>query len=108
MEAKGASFGDFTLSVDTIPPELILEVKEKQPVSMRLTARIKDDLSGFSTGTLPDSYINGVWIPTQYDPEKERIYVSLLDIEPGQYTWLVEAMDVAGNAVRDSVRFIKR
>ncbi len=103
-----SALGTFALAQDTIAPTLSLNITDSAAVSRNLTAVIKDDLSGFSNDVLPNSYIDGDWIPTEYDPEKNVLTVDLRDIEPGLHLWKVEAIDVCGNAVADSVRFVKR
>ncbi|RKZ31119.1 hypothetical protein DRQ36_03220 [bacterium] len=101
------AFGTFGVEQDTIAPELRLTVAENARISKTLAANISDDLSGFSNDVLPNSYIDSVWRPTEYDPEKGKIFVSVEDIEPGEHIWRVEASDIAGNTVIDSVRFVK-
>ena len=103
-----SALGTFALAQDTIAPTLSLNITDSAAVSRNLTAVIKDDLSGFSNDVLPNSFIDGDWIPTEYDPEKNVITVDSRDIEPGLHLWKVEALDVCGNAVTDSVRFVKR
>lgn len=103
-----SALGTFALAQDTIAPTLSLNITDSTAVSRNLTASIKDDLSGFSNDVLPNSFIDGDWIPTEYDPEKNVLTVDIRAIEPGLYLWKVEALDVCGNAVADSVRFVKK
>ncbi|HDR91357.1 MAG TPA: hypothetical protein ENN75_03805, partial [candidate division Zixibacteria bacterium] len=70
-----SALGTFALAQDTIAPKLILNIKDSTAVSRTLTASLKDDLSGFSNDVLPNSFIDDVWIPTEYDPEKNVLIV---------------------------------
>ncbi len=102
---KISALGTFAVVPDTTPPELKLGVSKGEHISHALTASVSDNLSGFSRNILPNSYIDGVWLPTEYDPDKNRIVVDIENIESGEHLWKVVAADVAGNAVIDSVRF---
>ena len=99
------AFGDFGVLVDSIPPDLKLQIGQGATVRHHLSASISDNLSGFSNAVLPNSFIDGEWTPTDFDSDKNTIAVDVRRLSAGEHRWLVVAEDVAGNAVRDSVDF---
>lgn len=102
-----SALGIFALAQDSISPNLSLNIEDSASVTRTLEANIEDDLSGFSRDVLPNSYIDGQWIPTEYDPEKNLLLVDIKGIDDGLHVWRVQAEDICGNAVVDSVRFRK-
>lgn len=102
------TFGDFGIEPDTIPPTLKLGIKKGAIVLKNLSASLWDDLSNFSADNLPDNYIDGEWFPMEYDPDKRSFTVAIDKLAPGTHKWVVRAKDLAGNAVADSVEFIKK
>jgi len=107
LYGKINAFGTFGTALDTLPPKLKIGINDGARISKLLTANVSDDLSGFSNNVLPNSFIDDIWRPTEYDPEKARISLSVEDLEAGEHIWRIVASDVAGNVVSDSVRFRK-
>ncbi len=108
LSAGVNALGIFALAKDTLAPKLKFGIADSAIVVELLEANITDNLSGFSNDVLPRSFIGGEWIPTEYDPEKASLTVDVRNLSPGLYFWRVEAVDVCGNAVADSIRFVKK
>ncbi|MCK5833735.1 M23 family metallopeptidase [bacterium] len=107
LYAKIGAFGTFALAEDTLAPLIEFLHKPNARFNNRLIAKIEDDLSGFSNKRLPQSYIDDVWVPTEYDSDKNEIAVDIKGLDPGNYVWKVIAIDVAGNSIKDEIHFNK-
>ncbi len=78
IETSISSFGNFTLSLDTIAPVIVPGFTDGQDLRGRDNIRftISDDLSGISNYEV---YIDGKWILTSYDPKNRRLITELKD-----------------------------
>jgi murein DD-endopeptidase MepM/ murein hydrolase activator NlpD len=72
LKAKIYSFGDYTVSIDTIKPIIkglnIYPGKTMKSSTLKMT--IKDEFSGINTY---EGRINGQWVIMEYDPKNNRL-----------------------------------
>lgn len=108
LNGKIGALGTFALAADTIPPKFNFVTFDSSNVTGVLSAGISDNLSGFSREGLPNSFIDGVWIPTEYDSECASLTVDVDGFEAGLHWWKIEYADVCGNASVDSIRFVRK
>ncbi len=106
--AMVGALGDFTTAIDTTAPKLEFENKDGVKAAKSLSATMTDDLSGFTEHAHPQSYIDGEWVPTEYDPEKNTITINISKLPQGEHIWRAVARDVLGNAVEKELKFIKQ
>ncbi len=95
-----SSGGLFNLAIDSIPPIIstlfgdTIIVSELNAISFQ----VADSASGFGEGNIPSVYLNGEWVPADYDYENDKITYSLLEpLNKGTYQFEVVAEDRVGN-----------
>ena len=76
IEASTGTFGNFAVSVDTIPPRIVPAFKNGENLAGRsyLRVTISDNLSGVADYSV---MIDDKWILTAYDPKNRRLEVEL-------------------------------
>ncbi len=95
---SSASFGDFTIVVDTINPEIsALNIHNGKKISgyKHISFEIKDEFSGISSyrGTL-----NGAWILMEYDPKNDKLIYQIDDrMKKGKNQIRLEVKDAKEN-----------
>ena len=97
LKAKIYSFGDYTVSIDTIKPIIkglnIYPGKTMNSSTLKMT--IKDDFSGINTY---EGKINGQWIIMEYDPKKNRLtHYFEKDLPKGKHTFDLKVSDKHNN-----------
>lgn len=96
--ASSGSFGDFTVSVDTIAPEIkALNIHNGKKISgyKYISFEIRDEFSGIRSyrGTL-----NGKWILMEHDPKNDRLVYQIDDrIKKGKNEIRLEVKDAKEN-----------
>ncbi|MBN1754897.1 M23 family metallopeptidase [bacterium] len=95
---------------DTIRPEISPSVIEGAVYSKSptvISARISDNLSGFSEQNLPEIYLDDTWVVGEYHPFEGKIsYYPENHLPKGIHTVIFRAKDNAGNQAADTVNFI--
>jgi len=92
ISAKVSAPGAFALIKDDKPPTVELIS------SSQLIFRVKDNFSGFKCENLPEMYINGRWVLSEYDSDEHTLVpVPLEPIESGKLKVKIVASDVVGN-----------
>lgn|GEM_PF-3234749 len=92
--------GIFTCDLDTTAPLIKFPFVNNARVRNlnRLYCRISDEGSGFGGEYTPELYINGEWVPAEFDPEKNLLEYRLQNpLEPGKYEIRVVAIDRCSN-----------
>lgn len=97
LKAKIYSFGDYTVSIDTIKPIIkglnIYPGKTMNSSTLKMT--IRDDFSGINTY---EGKINGQWIIMEYDPKKNRLtHYFEKDLPKGKHTFDLKVSDKHNN-----------
>lgn len=97
LNAKIYSFGDYTVSIDTIKPIIkglnIYPGKTMNSSNLKMT--IKDDFSGINTY---NGRINGQWIIMEYDPKNNRLtHYFEKDFPKGKHTFDLKVTDKHNN-----------
>jgi len=68
-------FGNYFVSVDTIPPKVIVSAKSNNFSNQKqLTVTLSDNMSGISTY---NGYIDGNWVLFEYDPKTQSMSYTL-------------------------------
>ena len=92
ISAKVSAPGAFALIKDDKPPTVELIS------SSQLIFRVKDNFSGFKCENLPEMYINGRWVLSEYDSDEHTLVpVPLEPIGSGKLKVKIVASDVVGN-----------
>ncbi len=95
-------FGNYYLTIDSIPPRVLLISKKKNFVfnqsSHQLKFSVSDNLSGID---LYNVYIDGRWIPANFDMKSKILTIDLLDLS------LVKGIHQLKLVVTDRVRNVK-
>jgi murein DD-endopeptidase MepM/ murein hydrolase activator NlpD len=82
ITAKAYKFGDYLLSIDTVPPEISsVNFKEGKNISALpdLNVKIKDDFSGINSYR---AEINGRWLLMEYDAKNDLLKATVDDHIP--------------------------
>ena len=90
-------------AVDTIKPIISTVFGDTIRVSSlrSISFTVIDSGSGISGDPLPEMYINGEWVPSDYDYEKNKVtYKPLDELSSGEYEILLIATDNVGNVSR--------
>lgn len=105
IEGKVRYLSHFALLEDTLPPKIskvsILSgktVKDKRP---KITAVVKDDLSGIGSDEDVLMEIDGEWMIPEYDPEKQVLFTRPISpLTLGKHLLTIWAKDRAGNETK--------
>jgi|GEM_PF-373222 len=92
----------YALLEDTLPPKITrvsipegMKIKAKKP---KITATLKDDLSGIVSDEQVVVEIDGKWMIPEYDPEKQILVVQPLSpLSAGKHLLTIWVRDRAGN-----------
>ena len=108
VTAKIREFGDYSVSVDTIPPKITAinpESFKNLAGQKMIKFTISDELSGIASyrGTL-----NGKWVLMEYDPKNDLLYYTIDEHLPvGQSSFSLEVIDGKGNRKVYSAKLVK-
>jgi murein DD-endopeptidase MepM/ murein hydrolase activator NlpD len=108
VTAKIREFGDYSISVDTIPPKITAinpESFKNLAGQKMIKFTISDELSGIASyrGTL-----NGKWVLMEYDPKNDLLYYTIDDrLLAGQNSFSLEVTDGKGNRKVYSAKLVK-
>ncbi len=108
IEVEGLGLGRVALARDDAPPVISSLRPDKRVNSRRpqLSCVINDDLSGVKLDPGPQMWIDGLWVPAEYDLETKRLtYQVRNNLRTGGHTLAVEAEDGQGNMIRKTGRF---
>jgi len=105
IEGKVRYLSDFALLEDTLPPKIskvsILSgkrIKDKRP---KITAVVKDDLSGIGSDEDVLMEIDGEWMIPEYDPEKQILFTRPISpLTLGKHLLTIWVTDRAGNETK--------
>ena len=108
VTAKIREFGNYSVSVDTIPPK----ISPVQPETFKNLAGqkkikfiINDELSGIASyrGTL-----NGKWILMEYDAKNDLLFYTIDErLQAGENPFSLEVTDGKGNRKIYSAKFVR-
>ena len=105
LSAEIRNFGDFTVSIDTIPPIITpLNIEEgKIMKSSSIRINIEDKLSGVKSYR---GEINGSWILMEYDPKRNRLtHFFEKNLEKGKHIFKLIIVDNKENTSKYEVNF---
>ncbi len=106
LSTKLKSFGNFSVSIDTLPPIIkgINIYPGKIMTSSTIRMSIKDEMSGIKSYR---GYIDGKWIIMEYDPKKARLtHYFEKELERGKHTFNLEVIDEKDNKSNYKAEFI--
>ena len=106
LSTKLKSFGNFSVSVDTLPPIIkgINIYPGKIMTSSTIRMSIKDEMSGIKSYR---GYIDGKWIIMEYDPKKARLtHYFEKELERGKHTFNLVVTDDKNNKSYYKAEFI--
>jgi hypothetical protein len=67
LTAEISSFGNYFISVDTIPPKVLINAKSNNfSASSQLTVKLSDNVSDIESC---NGYIDGIWVLFEHDPK---------------------------------------
>lgn len=97
LEAKIYSFGDYTITADTIKPSIkglnIYPGKTMKSSTLKMT--IKDDFSGIKSY---EGKIDGKWVIMEYDPKRNRLtHYFEKNLEKGKHNFELKVIDNLNN-----------
>ena len=108
LEIEGFGLGKVAVLEDNDPPSIKSikpsgRIKSRKPL---LSCVITDDLSGVNLDSAPRMWIDGIWVPAEYDlSSKTFTYQVRSNLKSGRHSLAVEADDNQGNTNRKSVNF---
>ena len=110
VEGKVRYLSAYALLEDTLPPKITRvsvssgkRVKVRRP---RITAVIKDDLSGIGSDQDILIEIDGEWMIPEYDPEKRVLFTRpVLPLTLGKHLLTIWVKDRAGNETKIERQF---
>ena len=105
VEGKVRYLSVYALLEDTLPPNVTRvsvspgkKVKARRP---RITAVVKDDLSGIGSDEDVLVEIDGEWMIPEYDPEKKILFTRpILPLTLGKHLLTIQVRDRAGNETK--------
>ncbi|MEE9553724.1 MAG: hypothetical protein V3W18_05450, partial [candidate division Zixibacteria bacterium] len=111
IEINGLGLGKVALIEDDNPPK-ISNIRPKGRIKSRkptLSCVITDNISGVKLDATPQMWIDGIWVPAEYDLDtKKFIYRIRNNLKRGKHTINIEAVDKQGNKTRKTASFIIR
>ncbi len=110
IEGKVRYLSTYALLEDTLAPKISKvsispgeKIKDRMP---RITARVKDDLSGWGSEEDIQIQMDGVWMIPEYDPEKKSLSARpVFPLTTGEHLLTISAKDRAGNQSKIERRF---
>ncbi len=110
LHAQSLSFEDFSVALDTIPPEInsILPADGSRITTRRpeISAAVKDTLSGINLSEC-EVLLDGSPIIWMYDPDEKRIVIQLWrNLSRGEHSWAITIADNVGFVTSSSNRFV--
>jgi len=100
IEADGLGLGKVALIDDNDPPA-IHSIKPSNSTKSRrplLSCTIEDKLSGISMEKPPEMWIDGIWVPAEYDLDTKRFaYQVRGSLKTGRHSIKISATDNQGN-----------
>ena len=105
VEGKARSLSAYALLEDTLPPKVskvsVSEGKRIKARRPRITAVVKDDLSGIGSDQDILIEIDGEWMIPEYDPEKRILFTRpILPLTLGKHLLTISVKDRAGNETK--------
>jgi hypothetical protein len=96
LTTKTKSFGDFSVSIDTIPPSIkgLNIYPGKHCTSSTLKVKIRDNMSGIKSYR---GEIDGKWILMEYEPKQARLTHRFDKSLKGAHVFTLEVIDERGN-----------
>jgi len=97
------STGKFALVVDNIPPQLeLIEPRDgaiiKSGKNVRIQYRMKDNFSGLGNERDLQLYLDGKWVPAEYDPDRDLIeFIPPFVLKGGRHSLYLIVVDRCAN-----------
>jgi murein DD-endopeptidase MepM/ murein hydrolase activator NlpD len=105
LECEVSSFGNYKVIKDTIPPTITAVKFSKNAVGMKeFRFTIKDNINVVGNKFRYKTYINEVWVPSEFKQLTHTLSIPLDSANTGENSLKIVAMDAGGNeAVYESI-----
>ncbi len=106
------STGKFALAADYDPPKLTLMeprngTKLKASNEFAIRYKLTDNFAGLGSEEDLDLYLDGDWVPAEYDPDRDLVeFIPLGELGRGKHTLLLRVRDMCDNESRLESYFI--
>lgn len=108
LAIEGFGLGKVALVEDNDPPKIKSirprgRIKSRKPL---LSCVITDDISGVKLDSTPQMWIDGFWVPAEYDIDTKKFtYLVRNNLKRSKHTIVIEAVDKQGNKKRKTSSF---